>query len=43
MNLLFCRYILNLAVEEDAVVVSNDQYREFVYEKATYKHIIENR
>ncbi|XP_025116032.1 NEDD4-binding protein 1-like [Pomacea canaliculata] len=37
------RYILNLAVEEDAVVVSNDQYREFVYEKATYKHIIENR
>ena len=37
------RYILNYAAEKEAVVVSNDNYRELINEKAEYKKVIEER
>ena len=37
------RYILNYAAENDAVVVSNDNYRELISEKLEYKKVIEER
>jgi len=37
------RYILNLATETGAVVVSNDSYKEFVNEKPGFKKVIEER
>merc|ERR1719458_2409722 len=37
------RYILNYAAENDAVVVSNDNYRELINEKLEYKKVIEER
>lgn len=37
------RYILNLAAETEAVVVSNDNYRELINEKPEFKKVIEER
>jgi len=37
------RYILNLAAETGAVVVSNDNYRELINEKQEFKKVIEER
>ena len=37
------RYILNLASETGAIVVSNDNYRELVMEKPDYKKVIEEK
>ena len=37
------RYILNLASDTGAIVVSNDNYRELVNEKPEYKKVIEER
>ncbi|GAB6027853.1 hypothetical protein CHUAL_002073 [Chamberlinius hualienensis] len=37
------RYILKLAVETDGIVVSNDNYREFVNENPEFKKVIEER
>ena len=37
------RYILNLASETGAIVVSNDNFREFISEKPEYKKVISER
>ncbi|XP_022646320.1 uncharacterized protein LOC111244038 isoform X2 [Varroa destructor] len=37
------RYILNLATENDGIVVSNDNYRDLVLEKAEFKRVVEER
>ncbi|GFS05825.1 NEDD4-binding protein 1 [Elysia marginata] len=37
------RFILNLAVEEEGVIVSNDQYRDLQDERASYKDVVTNR
>ena len=37
------RYILNLAVETGAIVVSNDNYRDLINEKPEYKKVIEEK
>ena len=37
------KYILNLAAQQDAIVVSNDNYRELINEKPEYKKVIEER
>lgn len=37
------RYILNLASETGAIVVSNDNYRDLVNEKPDYKKVIEEK
>ena len=37
------RYILNLAAETGAVVVSNDNFRELIIEKPEFKRVIEER
>jgi ribonuclease ZC3H12 len=37
------RYILNLASETGAVVVSNDNYRELLNDKPDYKKVIEEK
>lgn len=37
------RYILNLASETGAIVVSNDNYRDLVNDKPDYKKVIEER
>ncbi|KAK3086023.1 hypothetical protein FSP39_012303 [Pinctada imbricata] len=37
------RYVLSLAETEDGIIVSNDQYRDLMREKASWKKIIEDR
>ncbi len=37
------RYILNLASETGAIVVSNDNYRELVHDKPEFKKVIEDQ
>ena len=37
------RYILNLAADLDAVVVSNDNYRDLINDKPEFKKVIEER
>ena len=37
------RYILNLAAETGAVVVSNDNFRELINEKPEFKRVIEEK
>ena len=37
------RYILNVAAEKGAVVVSNDNFRELINDKPDYKKVIEER
>ena len=37
------RYILNLAAETGAIVVSNDNYRELIMKKPDFKKVIEER
>lgn len=37
------RFVLNLASENEGVVVSNDNYRDLVAEKAAYKRVVEER
>ncbi|XP_055955709.1 NEDD4-binding protein 1 [Patella vulgata] len=37
------RFILELADKEDGVIVSNDQYRDFFNDKASYRKILEER
>jgi len=37
------RYILNLAAETGAIVVSNDNYRELIMDKPEFKKVIEER
>ena len=37
------RYILNLASENGAIVVSNDHFRELINEKKEFKKVIEER
>lgn len=37
------RFIIKLATEEQGVIVSNDQYRDLVKEKAEWKEVIETR
>ena len=39
----YFRYILNLASETDAIVVSNDHFRELMIEKKEFKKVIEER
>lgn len=38
-----CRFILSLAEREDGIIVSNDQYRDLMQEKASWKEIVEKR
>ena len=40
---LYFRYILNLAAETGAIVVSNDNYRELIMDKPEFKKVIEER
>ena len=40
---LYFRYILNLASENGAIVVSNDHFRELINEKKEFKKVIEER
>ncbi|PAV80570.1 hypothetical protein WR25_19112 [Diploscapter pachys] len=37
------RYILKTAEEKDAVIVSNDEYRDLVRENPSYRKLVENR
>ncbi|RUS71203.1 hypothetical protein EGW08_021039 [Elysia chlorotica] len=37
------RFILNLAVEEEGIIVSNDQYRDLVGERACYQDVVLHR
>lgn len=37
------RYILNLAAETGAVVVSNDNYRDLINEKPEFKKVVEEK
>ncbi|XP_034103368.1 uncharacterized protein LOC117567463 isoform X1 [Drosophila albomicans] len=37
------RFILQLAYEKNAAIVSNDNYRDLIHENAAFKKIIENR
>jgi hypothetical protein len=37
------RYVLNLAADTGAIVVSNDNYRDLINEKPKYKEVIEER
>lgn len=37
------RFILSLAEREDGIIVSNDQYRDLMQEKASWKEIVEKR
>jgi ribonuclease ZC3H12 len=37
------RYVLNLAVDTDGIVVSNDNYRDLVKESPEFKRVIEER
>ncbi len=37
------RYILNLAADTGAIVVSNDNYRDLINEKPEFKKVIEER
>ena len=37
------RYILNLAAETGAIVVSNDNYRDLINEKQEFKKVIEEK
>ena len=38
-----CRFVLELAEVENAVIVSNDQYRDLMTEKAIWKTMVEER
>lgn len=37
------RYILKTALEKDAVIVSNDEYRDLVKENPQYRQLVEQR
>ena len=37
------RYVLKLAVENNGIVVSNDNYRDLIAEKAEFKRVVEER
>ncbi|ESO86519.1 hypothetical protein LOTGIDRAFT_87040, partial [Lottia gigantea] len=37
------RFILDLADKEDGVIISNDQYRDFFKDKASYRRLLEER
>jgi ribonuclease ZC3H12 len=37
------RYILNLAAQTSAIVVSNDNYRDLINEKPEFKKVIEEK
>ena len=37
------KFILNLAAQTDAVVVSNDNYRDLIHEKPEFKKVIEEK
>ena len=34
------RFILNLAIEEEGIIVSNDQYRDLHGERESYKDVV---
>ena len=37
------KFILNLAAQTEAVVVSNDNYRDLIHEKPEFKRVIEEK
>jgi len=41
--MFYFRFILQLAYERNAAVVSNDNYRDLIHENPAFKKIIENR
>jgi Zc3h12a-like Ribonuclease NYN domain len=43
LTFVLVRYILNMAADTDAVIVSNDNFRELINEKPEYKKVIEER
>ena len=44
VTLLWCRFILDLAVDTNGVVISNDKYADLIYEKnGKYRDVINNR
>jgi hypothetical protein len=40
---VYYRFVLELAEAEDGIIVSNDQYRDLMYEKAAWRKLIEER
>lgn len=42
-SFLYFRFILQIAYERNAAVVSNDNYRDLIHENPAFKKIIENR
>lgn len=42
-SFLYYRFILQIAYERNAAVVSNDNYRDLIHENPAFKKIIENR
>lgn len=37
------RYVLNLAIDNNGIVVSNDNYRDLISEKPEFKKVVEER
>lgn len=41
--MFYARFVLELAEAEDGIIVSNDQYRDLMTEKAAWRNLIEER
>ena len=42
-DLCICRFMLDLAIHTEGVIVTNDNYRDLYAERSQYRSVIENR